>query len=289
MDIVTFARLHGVTIDRLVEDGKWHRVPTVSHPKKRNGAYMSRGVYGFVQDHATMTEPTHWQPDANEVKNIDHTKIAQLAKEAAERIRSDQEAAARKAGWMMHQSVVTTHAYLTSKGFPDECAHVFQNPEGHKLLLIPMRVDGKIVGVQRISDQPGHEKRFLYGQRTSEAVYVIDNKGPKFFVEGYATGLSVRAALVALKARYTIFVCFTAGNLLRVAKNHGEGIVIADNDKPCVPHPAPGGHGLEVAKSIGLPYWLSDREAEDFNDFEQRAGLFRASQSLKQTMMKGRS
>lgn len=297
MDITTYARGHGILIDRLQEDGRWHRCPTTDKPKARNGAYMSRGAYGFVQNHATMLEPQMWQPDENELAKIDHAAIAKLAADAAAQIRRDQEAAAKKAGWIMHQTTVDTHPYLAAKGFPDELGPVWLDERGVRKLCIPMRADGRIVGLQTISDQPSNlredgtevpafEKKFIYGQRTSEAVYVIDNKGQKFFVEGYATGLSVRAALQALKVRYTIVICFNAGNMLKVAKNHGEGIVIADNDAPSKQVPSPGGMGLKVAQESGLPFWLSDREKEDFNDFHVRRGLFAASQSLKLTMMK---
>jgi phage/plasmid primase-like uncharacterized protein len=152
---------------------------------------------------------------------------------------------------------------------------------GDLKLCLPMKADGHVVGLQTISDREGFEKKFLYGQRTSEAVYVIDNKGPKVFVEGYATGLSVAAAMHALKRRFCLIVCFTAGNLLKVAKNHGEGYVVADNDLPNPQADYPGGTGLRVAKETGLPFWLSDRMPEDFNDFHQRVGPFQASQSLK--------
>lgn len=290
MDIVTFARLNGVLIDRLIEDGKWHRCSTEDHPRKKNGAYMSREAYGFIQNHATHLDPVPWRPDENEIAHIDHEAIARRAREASEQIKRDQERAARKAGWIMKQCQREPHPYLKAKGFPEELGNVWDDTEnGLKKLCIPMYADGHIVGVQTISDQEGFEKRFLFGQRISEAVFVLDNKGPKFFAEGWATSLSLRAALQALKVRYTIIVCFTAGNLLKVARNHAEGIVIADNDLPSPVATEAGGMGLKVAKEVGLPYWLSDRAPEDFNDFTTRAGLFRASQSLKVLMMKRRT
>jgi putative DNA primase/helicase len=271
MDIVTFARLNGVLIDRLVEDGKWHRCPTEDHPRKKNGAYMTRGTYGFIQNHATHLEPVLWKPEDNEVAHLDHAAIARRAQEAAEQIRREQAAAAKKAGWIMHQCTQGPHPYLKAKGFPEDRGNLWQD-EGACKLVIPMRADGRIVGIQTISDQDGFEKRFLYGQRTSEAVYLI--------VEGYATALSVAKAMHALKRRFTLIVCFSAGNLLKVARNHGEGMVIADNDKQTELAPEPGGMGLKVAKEIGLPFWISDRCPEDANDYHQRAGLFRLSQSL---------
>lgn len=292
MDITTFARLHGVLIDRLVEDGRWHRVPTESHPKKRNGAYMSRGVYGFVQDHAAHVEPVMWKPEATEIANVDREAIARQIAQAAAQIKADQEKASKRAGWILHQCTRGSHPYLVSKGFPEEPGLLWRDERsGDTKLCIPMRVDGQLVGLQTISDREGFDKKFLYGQRTSEACYMIDNKGPRVFCEGYATGLSVRRALQSLKMRYTLIVTFTAGNLLKVAKNHGAGLVIADNDRPSANHPNPGGHGVAVAKeleALGLPYWLSDREAEDANDVEQRAGTFRLAMGLKPLLMRVR-
>lgn len=304
MDFTTFARLHGVLIDRLIEDGKWHRCPTEDHPRKKNGAYRSMGDYGHIQDHANHTEPVLWKPDENEIRQVDHAAIQRRAEAAAAQIRRDQEQAAKKAGWLMHQCRQETHPYLVHKGFPEERGNVWLNEQtGHKMLCIPMRADGRIVGMQTISDQPAHErrgrdgeleqapafeKRFLRGQRTDQAVYVMDNHGIRVFCEGYATGLSVRRALQAMKMRYTLHVCFTAGNMLKVARNFGEGIVIADFDKPSKQHPLPGGHGIAVAKELGLPFWQSDREGEDANDFEIRRGTFALMSTLKLHMMRRR-
>lgn len=282
MDIITYAKGHGVIIEQLVEDGRWHRVRTTDKPGKKNGAYMSRGTYGFVQNHATMIEADMWKPDATELAQVDHAAIARRAQEAANQIKADQEKAAKRAGWLLQQCQKTTHRYLQYKGFPDELGNVwFDEKNQVNKLCIPMFVDRRVVGLQTISDGEGFEKKFLYGQRTSEAVYVIDNKGLKVFTEGYATALSVRAALQALKVRYTLFVCFSAGNLKKIATNHGSGLVIADHDKPSELAPEYGGMGLKVAKDIGLPYWMAEEPGHDFNDFAKRAGLFKASQALK--------
>jgi putative DNA primase/helicase len=297
MDLITFARLQsGVLIDRLVEDGRWHRVPTEDKPKRRNGAYMSRGTYGFVQNHATDTEPVLWKAEGAELANVDREAIRRQIEAAAAKIKHDQELAARKAAYILHNCTQAAHPYLEFKGFPEETGLVWRDPKhGDLKLCIPMRVDGKIRGLQTISDLPAHErtlngesvtvpafeKRFLYGQQTMDTSYTMGNgSGLRIFCEGFATGLSVRNAMVALKRRFTLHICFTAGNMARIAGNFKEGLVVADFDLPSKQHPERGGHGLKVAQEIGLPYWLSDTEGEDFNDMHKRLGLFRASQSL---------
>jgi putative DNA primase/helicase len=109
----------------------------------------------------------------------------------------------------------------------------------------------------------------LFGQRTKGASLTIDNKGRDILCEGFATALSVRRALRELKERYTIHVCFSAGNMLEVAKGKVNPLVIADNDPV----------GLRVAKKIG-EYWASTREGFDFNDHELHYGTEAAAQSL---------
>lgn len=287
MDFQTYARAHGVLIDRLQDDGKWHRVSTTTHPRKKNGAYRHCGTHAHVQDHATMLEPALWTPDSDEAARIDHAGIAMRAAQAALQIRQDQEAAAKRAGWILHQCLPEKHPYLESKGFPDEHGNVWIDEKaGDRKLCIPMRADGRLVGLQTISDKPGFEKRFLYGQRTREAVYVMDNKGKNWFCEGYATGLSVRAALQAIKVRYRLIVCFSANNLLNVARNHGTGFVVADCDHPSPVAPLEGGMGIKVATKAGLPFWRPPEPGMDFNDYSRKAGLFRASQELKGLVMR---
>jgi putative DNA primase/helicase len=132
-----------------------------------------------------------------------------------------------------------------------------------------MWIDGDMVGCQLIK-QDG-DKKFLYGQRTAGAEFCINNNGDHILCEGYATALSIQKAMKGLKRPYTIHVCFSAGNMKRVAEGK-RGLVIADNDA--------SGTGERVAKEIGWPYWMSDQVGEDANDFHMRVGLFKFTQSL---------
>jgi putative DNA primase/helicase len=82
--------------------------------------------------------------------------------------------------------------------------------------------------------------------------------------------MSVRRAMKHLRERYTIHVCFSAGNMLEVAKNLRDPLVIADNDPM----------GIATAKKIAPHYWLGEA-GEDFNDTEQRIGTAAVSDSLR--------
>ena len=271
MHFLDFCRAHGVIIDREPPIGVWKRYPTEDHRTKRNGAVCFMGTHGHVQNWATMTEPDTWHADGDSA--MDPNKARKLVEAAHRDIREKQEKAAQKAAYILHQCQIGYHPYLEKKGFKEEQGNIWKKDD-ELLLVIPMRVGHRLVGCQLI-DESG-DKKFLSGQRTSGAAYVFDNKGVNILCEGYATALSVRMALKSLKKRYTIHVCFSAGNMVKVAGALGGGFVVADNDE--------SGTGERVAKQIGWSYWISDRVGEDANDTHQRLGLFRFSQSLTQSI-----
>ena len=211
-------------------------------------------------------------------EQIQARKRELLARQTAEGIERERlaKAAARKAGWILHHTVQEQHAYLHSKGWAEAKGAVWHASDTQNLLCIPMRVGSALVGVQLI-DRTG-AKTFLRGQRTSEAEYIISNNGPgarDWLCEGYATGLSLRECLHALRLRYRIHVTFSAGNLAKVAAKLEKGMVVADRDA--------SGTGERVAIQTGFPYYLP--EAGDFNDEHKKAGTMRASQNLRKWLV----
>lgn len=275
MDFIQFARSHGIIINELPAVGSWKRYPTEDHPRKRNGAVKYMGSHGFVQNHATSTVVSLWKPEASDRLTAPDMRSIIISQARAEQERKKLSTeAVNKAVRMLNESGYRTHAYLEAKGFADEQGSVL-NIENKPVLLIPMRVGKSLCGVQQIWEDG--TKKFLYGQRTSGATFTFDNKGINIVCEGYATALSVRAAMKQLKHRYTIHVCFSAGNMVKVAAGLESGLVIADNDK--------SGTGQQAAAEIGWPVWMSDLEGEDANDCQRRIGLFAFSQSLTQSML----
>lgn len=266
-----FARLHGLII-RDVIPFKWVSTPTEDKPRSNNGRYKYMGDVGWVQNWATMDKPSMWKPDERFTPSPDFIKKKNSALNDRQQLADK---ASSKAGWIMHQTTNSTHEYLANKGFPDEEGNVWKT-DTDELLVIPMRIDKKLIGCQLI-DARG-EKRFLYGQQTKGASFCIDAKGTPIFCEGYATGLSIRSVMMSNKLRYSIYVCFSAGNLKEVAKQFKDGFVVADND--------PSGVGESTAIATGKPYWISDTLGEDFNDYHLRVGQFKASQSLKQLFLR---
>ena len=273
MDFIQFARSHGIIIDELPPVGVWKRYRTEDHPKKKNGSVKYMGTHGFVQNHALSTVTALWKPDSiNQPSDMRAIIVSQAKAEQARKRLATQ--AVSKAVAMLNSSGYATHPYLERKGFQDETGNVLMI-EGKPVLLVPMRVGKSLVGLQQI--WPEGDKRFLYGQRTAGATFSFDNKGMNIVCEGYATALSVRAAMKQMKMRYTIHVCFSAGNMVKVAAGLEPGLVIADNDK--------SGTGQQAAAEIGWPVWMSDREGDDCNDFHRRVGLFGLTQSLTQSML----
>ena len=273
MDFLQFARACGILINDYPPVGRWVRLPTEDHPKKRNGAVKWMGGFGFAQNHATQTEVSVWRDESAEPAQ--QREVARLAQQANKEIAAKQARAAEKAEWILSQCSLDVHPYLSAKGFPEERANVWET-DGAPLLVIPMRVDQKIVGCQ-IIDADGN-KKFLTGQRTSDAAFVINNRGPAVLCEGYATALSIRAAMTALKTRYTLFVCFSAHNLARIAKTLPAGLIVADNDASRT--------GERVAQETGWPYFMPPTVGMDFNDWHQATSIFKCSQALRSALLK---
>jgi putative DNA primase/helicase len=277
MDFIQFARSHGIIIDAHPPLGVWKRFPTEDHPRSRNGAVKYMGDVGFVQNHATSTVVSIWKPDSPVTAEDKKISVAAI-RQADDQRRKQQQVAIQRAIAMLNGSGFSTHPYLAKKGFADEQGNVLW-VEGKPVLLIPMRVAGSLVGLQQIDADGG--KKFLYGQRTSNAVFTFDNKGINVLCEGYATALSVRLAFKQMKQRYTLHVCFSAGNMAKMAAGLEPGLLIADNDA--------SGTGQRVAEESGWKYWLSDLVGEDANDYHQRVGLFGLTQSLTQSMLSSRT
>lgn len=267
MTFVDFARLHGIIIDALPPIGVWKRYKTTDKPTSRNGAVKFMGSHGFVQNHATMIEVNTWRDESDSPVAAQQAQAS--VNKAHQETAKNNAQAAQKAIGILGQCKARKHAYTEAKGFPDEVVNVLETDAG-PVAVIPMRIGADVVGCQFISEDG--TKKFLFGQRSGGAQFIFDNKGDHYLCEGYATGLSIRHALKNTKRKYTIHVCFSAGNMAKVAANLSCGVVVADNDK--------SGTGERVAREIGWPYWMSDVVGEDFNDAHKRMGLFAVSQSL---------
>ena len=265
-EFVAFARSHGLLIDYAPADGRVHRCRTEAKPRRRNGAFMFDGQSGWVQDWTIHPRAIGFRvPSDVEVRRIDRAALAR-----DERARRDQ--AQQRAQQMIQRAEFDVHPYLARKGFPQHKGLVL----GDKL-LVPMRSFERyrelVYSVQTI-DESG-EKRFLVGGRTKGAVYRIGAGLEVWLVEGYATALSVQAALQSLYRKAEVWVCFSAGNLEFVSRQIACRI-FADNDV--------SGAGQKAAQASGRAWVMSPNVGEDANDMHQRTGV-RAVAELMRTVM----
>lgn len=275
MTFFEFASAHGLIIKSL-DVGRWVRVPTVDHPRSKNGAYFFDGDYGHVQNWAEMTACESWREDKPMTPR--DTELQRARMEASRKAHSAerqamQRQAAQKAVAIIKQARIEQHAYLDSKGFREAVGLVWYPDEETNLMLVPMRVGESVVGCQMI-DREGN-KKFLKGQRTSGAEYVFGSTGIDIWCEGYATARSIHTALTALKTPCRVHACFSAGNLERMANR---GVVVADNDASQT--------GEKAAQATGLPYWMPNETGWDFNDYHLSRGLLAAGLELRRFLQK---
>lgn len=271
MNFVQFCSLHGVTLRQIPPVGRWVRVPTDDKPRSKNGAVKFMGDVGFVQNWATQTEPAVWREQGQSTEAV--ARVRQVAEQGAREAREAAQKAASRAQHILSECELAPHPYLASKGFPEDLANVW-NRETDNVMVVPMRCGGEIVGCQLI--KPDGDKKFLYGQRSGGAEFVMGQRGIHVLCEGYATALSARAALNNLKTPYVLHTTFSAGNMKKIAQALPGGVVLADNDASRT--------GERVAKEIGWPYWMSDVVGEDFNDAHQRMGVFSVAMQLKKVL-----
>jgi len=271
MEFIAFCRSHGVRIDRLPPVGRWVRYRTDDNPRKYNGAVKYLGDIGFCQNWACMEAPALWHAKSERgAAPIDFARVRREAEAARQNALDAQRRAAQRARAMLEQSKQDYHPYLAKKGFAKACAAVLDDK-----LLVPMFYAGSLCGLQVI-DEDG-SKRFLQGQRCAGAHMPLGTQGLTVLCEGYATGLSVAAVFAALKRPVRVVVGFSAGNLPKLAQNLPQGLLLADNDK--------SGTGQRIARQIGWPCWISDKEGEDFNDAHQRLGDFVLGMAVQRVLL----
>lgn len=255
-DFPSFARAHGVLIRDLHADGRIHRCPTAEHPRAKNGAYRFTGDWGWVQAWDTHAEPIVWRDEkaAQDAPRIDRSAAIREERERAQR-------AARRAAEVVARCRYGVHPYLSAKGFLAE--QVLIDIDGR--MVVPMRsLRGQINSVQWIADDG--TKKFLPGGTAKGSIFALGAGSEQWLCEGYATALSIRAALKTLYRSARVVVCFSAGNLVHVARElRGMRYVVADNDA--------SGTGQRAAESTGLPWVMPDTVGFDANDMHQARGI----------------
>lgn len=283
-EFIRFARAHGVEIDlgKLDESGKIRRCGTTEHPNKKNGAYRWDGRNGWVcaWDGDGVAE-SFSDPNARPLSEAELR-----ARDARRKAVRDEQAILHKkaAEWaqrLLSLAKPAEHNYLHLKGFKGAQGLVL--PEGE--LFIPMRDirSNHLIGAQIVKwlpDELRWNKKFLYGMRSGGACLRIGPPRAQELVlcEGYATGLSIDAALRQMRLNAAVVVCFSAHNLRAVAAvTTGRRCVIADHDPrqtdPVKALQNPGEAGQRAAIATGLGWAMPDGVGQDANDLHVAQGL----------------
>lgn len=214
---------------------------------------------------------SQWRDDAlRPLSSLERVQLRDRERRARREQAKRAQAAADFAAEMLGEAQVDQHPYLARKGFKHQLGFV---REGE--LLIPMRAAEdyeRLLGVQRIASDG--TKRFLSGARTKGAVHILGraNAARNALCEGYATGLSVHAALRLLPGEWSVVVCFSAQNMLAVARHFRGAIICADNDE--------SGVGKRTAINSMLP-WVMPGQYGDFNDLHTSRHLTHVVEILR--------
>jgi putative DNA primase/helicase len=235
-------------------------------------AAAARSVWRSIRSHGGVTIRSlfrqaldyGWTPTKERRETVSEPRAKSQADIDAERAEEQRRLkAARFAAEVIQKCRTGSHPYLDRKGFPQEVGLI--DYDGR--LVIPMRGirdSRRVQSLQWITADG--EKRFLTGGAAKGSALSLGRGSEAWLCEGYATGLSVRAALKALYRNACVVVCFSAGNIAHVASQlSGRRFIVADNDT--------SGTGKRFAEKAGLPWCMPPIVGQDANDMHQQAGL----------------
>lgn len=213
---------------------------------------------------------------------------AVVRREITQREQQDRELGrrvAKRADAMIKMSEWSTHPYLQRKGFPAEEGFCYTGevhkrdqketfPVRNRLVVPVLNAQRKVQSLQLIAEDGS--KMFLPGGLMHGGRYVLGREKEVWICEGWATALSLRAALTALYRKHSIWVSFMASNIVNLAKpGH---LVVVDHDKP--PTGERYGAGEKYGRKSGCRWW-QPKELGDLNDMHQLYGLDYVKKELR--------
>lgn len=269
----------GMTPPPSITPGRWIRFPGIGKGRENRAGWCrvitpTLAIFGDWSSNFTST----WKGDSHLDDETTRRLLAearrrekQFAREQAERQRKT----AAQARELISSCHVGTHCYLERKGFPDRRELIDEN----KNLVIPMRDSRdytRVLSAQLIAENG--EKKFLPGGRARGAVFRIGSPQASrpVLCEGFATGLSIDAALKRLPGTHAVIVCFSAKNMERVAQDLRSAVIAADNDLSAT--------GEEAAVRTGLPWTMPYEVSSDFNDLHRNIGLHAVVERMRELL-----
>lgn len=290
-ELYEFARSHDFFITDLTPDGKIRRF---NRNGDKNAWYIAWQIYGsksgqpyFVMilgDWKTQEKFEYKGSKSQKLSREDQALIRQKIKEASEkaereRLEKQEEVAIESKKFLSTLSENFDHAYFKNKKLSRAFGALFTIEDNEKQLVIPCRdIDGKIWGYQKIPEKG--KKYFLPGQRAQGTFHVIGDEDDEtiYMCEGFATGGTIHMA-----TGKTVFVCFSAANLVAVAKDirkrwTNKTITVCGDDD-FLTEKNVGRKSAEEAARICLgtavfPHFQKQVEGKtDFNDLHELEGL----------------
>lgn len=285
-EFIAVAQSRGLILDRVITDGKIHRVPVDGRAKsERPGWYVFNApgnsrAYGAFGRWDDGLDGDSWCDgiDSTPPTKAELAAINEARKRAIEQRESDQATAAKKATEVWDK--------LSPKGDSPYLKRKAVNALGVRFdgdsILVPLRdINNALWSFQRIA--PDGAKRFHTGGRITGCFHLVGevkDGAPLLIVEGYATGATVHEATGA-----TVACAMNCHNLLPVGealrKRYPKTwlIICADDDAITAAKRGmnPGVESAEDAatrlkcewiKPVGLP-----EGATDFNDLAAAMGI----------------
>lgn len=289
---------------------KWVPADTLGKNGKGDGRIMCDEERVTVVNWQTGDKVTVWLKEERTVE--DRRRYAAMRREDDRRAQEKAARAGRIAASIVAVAAPASHPYTVNKGFPNERPLVvaaddvrrlagftdrdgnfvpaeYLVPDGGKTaIVIPARIGARVSSVQLI--WADGTKKFLAGGDLQGAFHRISSGTATWLCEGYATGLSLRAALKGLSRSDTVLVCFTASNIAKVAQSvRGRCFIAADHDAPPKAKPEQFGGlgaGEYFARKAGKPYVMPEVVGTDVNDLHRASGVF-AVQRLINGFLRG--
>lgn len=270
MTLIEAIMAAGMTPPRKLIEGRWLRFPGAGKGRANRSGWcrVICPTLAFFGDWSTGLT-VEWRDQKHEDDERSRWALEQARKrqsEFADQERARQRQAADKARTIIRDAKPSTHAYLACKGFPALSALTLDG----KLVVPVMDFERypNVISAQLIDD--AGEKKFLPGGRAKGGVYrlgVAPEKARRVVLcEGYATGLSLDAALRMLPGPHCVIVCFSARNLEMVSGLlKGDALIAADNDASRT--------GEESANRTGRRWIMPATVGTDFNDLQVSQGL----------------
>ncbi len=276
----------GMTPPRAFTPGRWLRFPGAGKGRSNRSGWcrVITPTLAFFGDWSTGLS-VEWRDEKHEDDERSRRVLEWARNKQRELVAQDlarQATVAVKAREMIDGAEISTHPYLAHKGFP-----LLQGLTLHGKLLVPMMDFDRypeVINAQLIDESGG--KLFLKGGRAKCAVHRLGVNQAKarriVLCEGYATGLSVEAALRMLAGPHCVLVCFSADNLERIAAKLPRGcgaIVAADNDHPNKLTGLKAGE--EAAKRTGFKWVMPEQIGTDFNDLHASHGIRAVMEAIR--------